>query len=68
MEYLSKERYDEILSELNRLMNVEYPKVKEDLDECRAQGDLSENYGYRQARRTQARMISRINFLQKVLK
>ena len=43
MEYLSKERYDEILSELNRLMNVEYPKVKEDLDECRAQGDLSEN-------------------------
>ena len=32
MEYLSKERYDEILSELNRLMNVEYPKVKEDLD------------------------------------
>ena len=67
MEYLSKERYDEIVAELNNLMHVEYPKLKEDLAEARAQGDLSENAGYRAARRTQARMISRINFLQKVL-
>jgi len=68
MEYLSKERYDEIVAELTNLINVEYPKLKEDLSEARAQGDLSENYGYRNARRNQARMISRINFLQKVLK
>lgn len=67
MEYLSKERYDEIVAELNNLMHVEYPKLKEDLAEARAQGDLSENAGYRAARRTQAKMISRINFLQKVL-
>ena len=67
MEYLSKERYDEIVAELNNLMHVEYPKLKEDLAEARAQGDLSENAGDRAARRTQAKMISRINFLQKVL-
>lgn len=67
MEYLSKERYDEIVAELNTLINVEYPKLKEDLAEARAQGDLSENAGYRAARRSQAKMISRINFLQKVL-
>lgn len=68
MEYLSQERYDEIAAELRDLMFVQYPKLKDDLAEARAQGDLSENFGYRAARRAQAKMISRINFLQKVLK
>lgn len=67
MEYLSKERYDEILAELNRLIYEDYPKLKEDLSEARAQGDLSENAGYRAARRAQAKMISRINYLQNIL-
>jgi len=67
MEYLSKERYDEIAAELKHLINEVYPKVKEDLAETRAQGDLSENAGYREARRIQGKTISRIRFLQKVL-
>jgi len=67
MEYLSKQRYDEIAAELNELINVVYPQVRDDLAEARAQGDLSENAGYRAARRTQAKTISRIHFLQKVL-
>lgn len=67
MEYLSKERYDEIVAELNNLINVEYPRIKDDLSEARAQGDLSENFEYRSARRAQAKTISRIRFLQKVL-
>ena len=67
MEYLSKQRYDEIAAELKHLVNEVYPKVKEDLAEARAQGDLSENAGYREARRIQAKTISRIRFLQKVL-
>ena len=67
MEYLSKQRHDEISAELHHLINVVYPKVKDDLAEARAQGDLSENAGYREARRTQAKTISRIRFLQKVL-
>lgn len=68
MEYLSKERYDEISAELYNLINVEFPKVKDALAEARAQGDLSENFEYRAARRAQAKMISRIRFLQNVLK
>ena len=67
MEYLSKQRYDEIAAELKHLINVVYPKVKENLAETRAQGDLSENAGYREARRIQGKTISRIRFLQKVL-
>ena len=67
MEYLSKQRYDEISAELKHLVDVVYPKVKDDLAEARAQGDLSENAGYREARRIQAKTISRIRFLQKVL-
>lgn len=67
MEYLSQERYDEIIAELNRLIEVEYPRIKDELSEARAQGDLSENFEYRAARRAQAKAISRIKFLQKVI-
>jgi transcription elongation factor GreA len=67
MEYLSKQRYDVISAELKHLIDVVYPKVKDNLAEARAQGDLSENAGYREARRIQAKTISRIRFLQKVL-
>lgn len=67
MEYLSKERYGQLSEELNRLINEEYPRIKDELSEARAQGDLSENFEYRAARRAQAKAISRIRFLQKVL-
>ena len=67
MEYLSKKRYDEIASELNHLIKVVYPEVREQVAETSAQGDRSENAGYREARRRQAKTISRIRFLQKVL-
>ena len=67
MEYLSKQRYDEIVSELNHLIHVVYPEIREDVAETSAQGDRSENAGYREARRKQAKTISRIRFLQKFL-
>ena len=67
MEYLSKQRYDEIAAELKHLINEVYPKVQDDLAEASAQGDRSDNAGYREARRIQAKTISRIRFLQKVL-
>ena len=67
MEYLSKKRYDEIAAELDHLINVVYPEIREDVAETSAQGDRSENAGYREARRKQAKTISRIRFLQKVL-
>ena len=67
MEYLSKERYEELSAELKRLIEIEYPQIRDELSEARAQGDLSENFEYRAARRAQAKAISRIKFLQKVL-
>ena len=67
MEYLSKQRFDELLSELNYLIDVVYPQVRENVAETSAQGDRSENAGYREARRIQAKTISRIRFLQRVL-
>ena len=67
MEYLSKERYDELASELKHLINEVYPKVTDDLAEASAQGDRSDNAGYREARRIQGKTISRIRFLQRIL-
>lgn len=67
MEYLSKQKYDEIAAELKHLIEEVYPKVTDDLAEAAAQGDRSDNAGYREARRIQAKTISRIRFLQKIL-
>lgn len=67
MEYLSKERYDELATELNNLMYVEFPKLTRELAEARAQGDLSENFEYHACKRAQGKMMGRIRFLQRVL-
>ena len=67
MEYLSKQRYEELAAELNHLISEVYPKVAEEVAEMGAQGDRSDNAGYREARRIQGKTISRIRFLQKVL-
>ena len=67
MEYLSKERYNEITAELRHLIEEVYPKVAEEVAETGSQGDRSDNAGYRDARRIQGKTISRIKFLQKIL-
>ena len=67
MEYLSKQRYEELADELKHLIDDVYPKVTDDLAEASAQGDRSDNAGYREARRIQAKTISRIRFLQRIL-
>ena len=67
MEYLSKQRYEEIAAELNHLIDVVYPEIRDALAETSDQGDRSENGGYREARRRQAKTISRIRFLQRIL-
>ncbi|MBR5717249.1 MAG: transcription elongation factor GreA [Bacteroidales bacterium] len=68
MEYMSKEGYDKIQAELQQLINIEYPKVKEALIEARDKGDLSENFEYHAAKRAQSRLIGRIRYLQKILR
>ena len=67
MEYLSKECYDKLVDELNELINVELPKVKNEIAEARDKGDLSENFEYHAAKRAQGKMLGRIRFKQRVL-
>lgn len=67
MEYLSQECYDSLVAELDELMNVELPKVKNAIAEARAQGDLSENFEYHAAKREQGKLLSKIRFKQRVL-
>ena len=67
MEYLSKECYDKLVAELNELINVELPKVKDEIAEARDKGDLSENFEYHAAKRKQGKLLGRIRFKQRVL-
>lgn len=67
MEYLSQECYDKLVAELEELINVELPRVKNELVEAREKGDLSENFEYHAAKREHGRLLGKIRFKQKVL-
>lgn len=67
MEYVTQECYDALVAELNEMISVDLPRVKNAIAEARAQGDLSENFEYHAAKREQAKLLSRISFKQKVL-
>lgn len=67
MEYLSQECYDSLVAELEEMINVELPKIKDAISEARAQGDLSENFEYHAAKRAQGKLLSRIRYKQRVL-
>lgn len=67
MEYLSQECYNKLVAELNELINVELPKVKNEIAEARDKGDLSENFEYHAAKRAQGKLLGRIRFKQRVL-
>lgn len=65
---MSKECYDALVAEIEHLINVELPKVKNALVEAREKGDLSENFEYHAAKREHGKLLGRIRFKQKVLK
>ncbi|MGX9340763.1 transcription elongation factor GreA [Mycoplasma sp. 128] len=65
--YLSKERLDEYVAELDYLRNVVRPQVIDEIKEARGQGDLSENAEYDAARDKQAQIESRINEIQHII-
>lgn len=67
MEYLSQECYDKLVAELNEMINVELPRVKNEISEARDKGDLSENFEYHAAKRAQGKLLGRIRFKQRVL-
>lgn len=64
---MSQEGYDKIVAELQQMINVDLPRIKDAIAEARAMGDLSENFEYHAAKREQGKLLSRIRFKQKVL-
>lgn len=53
-EYLTKEKFDQLSTELKELKTVKRKEVAESLDYARGLGDLSENAEYHEAREMQA--------------
>ena len=68
MEYLTKEKYDEFVKELDFLKKVRRKEVAESLEYAKSLGDLSENAEYHEARDLQATIEDRIAHLESVLK
>ena len=66
-EYLSKERYEELVKELEVLKTVRRKEIAQDLEYARSLGDLSENAEFNKAREDQAMVEDRINQIQGVL-
>lgn len=68
MDYLTKEKYDELVTELDYLKKTRRKEVAESLEYAKSLGDLSENAEYHEARDLQATTEDRINHLESVLK
>ena len=67
-EYLTKEKYSQLVVELNDLKNTKRKEVAEALDYARGLGDLSENAEYHEARAKQADIEDRIKKIEDILK
>src|SRR3989338_2897228 len=66
--YLTEERREELIKELESLRNVARMEVAEHLKRAKEYGDLSENSEYVEAREEQARIETRIAELDDMLK
>ncbi|MDO8594850.1 MAG: transcription elongation factor GreA [bacterium] len=66
-EYLTKEKYDELVKELETLKTVRRKEVAESLEYAKSLGDLSENAEYQEAREMQANIEDRIMKLEAML-
>ena len=64
---LTKAGREQLQLELNHLVNFERKHVIEELQEARAQGDLSENADYDAARKKQAEVEGRIKEIEYIL-
>ena len=66
-EYLSKERFSQLTTELNELKSTKRKEIAEELEFAKSLGDLSENAEYHEAREAQAALEDRISQLESVL-
>ena len=67
-QYLSKEKFNELIKELEQLKTEKRKEVAEKLEFAKSLGDLSENAEYQEARDEQAKMEDRILNLEAILK
>jgi transcription elongation factor GreA len=65
--YLSKEKFDELATELEHLKTVRRREIAEQLEYARSLGDLSENAEYEEARNLQAATEDRIRVVEETL-
>ena len=65
--YLSKEKFDELTTELEHLKTVRRREIAEQLEYARSLGDLSENAEYEEARNLQAATEDRIRHVEEQL-
>ncbi len=61
---MSKEGYDKLKNQLDKMKNDDMPRIAEQIAQARAFGDLSENAEYDAAREAQGMLQARINDLQ----
>jgi transcription elongation factor GreA len=61
---MTKEGYEKLKEELDRLLKIERPKNIREIEEARAHGDLSENAEYHAAKERQSFIEARIRELQ----
>jgi transcription elongation factor GreA len=66
--YLTKEGYEKLESELEYLINVRRKEVADQIAEAKAEGDISENAGYDEAKNAQAFLEGRIRELENRLR
>ncbi|MFA6340822.1 MAG: transcription elongation factor GreA [Candidatus Paceibacterota bacterium] len=67
-EYLTKQKYEDLVTELKELKSKKRKEVAEALDYARGLGDLSENAEYHEARAQQADIEEKIARLEGILK
>src|SRR6185369_3078417 len=64
---LTESSFRQLQQDLERLKSIERPKIAEDLRKARAYGDLSENFEYHAARKSQGILNGRIADIEKTL-
>ncbi len=67
-QYLTKEKYDSLVKELEVLKSEKRKEVAENLEYAKSLGDLSENAEYHEARAMQAELEDRIAKLEGIIK
>ena len=66
--YLTQEQYDDLISEKQNILNVKLPKNAEDIAAAVAQGDLSENAEYENAKSEQGFLNKQLAEIENKLK